>query len=272
MYPILFRIGPRIIYSYTVALATGMILGLWTAYRFARVRPGSPQLVLDGGFWALLGGILGGRVGYVLANWAFYVDHLDRALSLAEGGLSWHGALIGGGTATAIWLIIVNRPKSSQEERNVGRRVDWRDLLDVAAPGLAAGSAFGWLGCLLTGCGYGTDASGYGPVVSWLAADLPDIYGVTRARFATQPLMIGWSLLLWGTLGTLWRRLPRGGPFALYLMSYALADFGSAFLRGDNAWRWGLWLSQWVDLVAMGIALLLGLLAWLNRERPALSC
>jgi prolipoprotein diacylglyceryltransferase len=126
------------------------------------------------------------------------------------------------------------------------------------------GGAFGWLGALLTGSAYGLEASGYAPPLSWLAADLPDIYGVRAERFLTQPFMIAWSLALWGLLWRGYQRMPRGTVFALYLLLYALGDLTIAFLRGDGTWRWGLWLWQWVALAEMCVAA--GLAAYLRSK------
>jgi len=128
------------------------------------------------------------RLGYVAANWAYYVDHIGKALNVREGGLNWHGALIGGGIATGLWYVARAARGQGTDRPPVPH---WRDLLDVLAPGLALGSAFGWLGALLTGSAYGAEASGFAPPLSWLTADLPDIYGVDARRFMTQPLMIG---------------------------------------------------------------------------------
>jgi phosphatidylglycerol:prolipoprotein diacylglycerol transferase len=259
VYPILFRLGSHIVHTYTVALVVGMAAGVWIAYRQAREGLSDPTTVLDAGFWALLGGVLGGRVGYVNANWAYYVDHLAKALNVREGGLSWYGALIGGSAAVVLWYGV---------RRRIGPPVpDWRDLADVAAPGLALGGAFGWLGALLTGSAYGAEASGYAPPLSWLTAGLPDIYGVRAARFVTQPLMIVWSLALWGLLWWLRHRLPRGALLALYLLLYALGDFVVAFLRGDGTWRFGLWLWQWVAVVQMCVALWLAKFVWTRADR-----
>jgi prolipoprotein diacylglyceryltransferase len=142
---------------------------------------------------------------------------------------------------------------------------DWRDLADVTAIGLALGNALGWLGALLAGSAYGAEASGYAPPLSWLAADLPDIYGVTAVRFLTQPVMIAWCLALAALLWSLRQQLPRGTAFAVYLLLYALGDFCVGFLRGDGTWRRGLWLWQWVALFEMCLAVGLALYA---QTRP----
>ena len=259
MFPILLRIGSYAVHTYTVALIVGILVAVWIAYREARRRLASPDAVLDVAFWALLAGILGGRMGYVASNWAYYADHMAEALDLRAGGLSWHGALLGGGLAVVGWLVVRR-----------WRRLpvpDGRDLADSMAPGLAIGSAWGWLGCLFAACSYGADASGYRPPLSWLSAYLPDIYGVEAARFMTQPLMIAWCLLLGALVWGLRRRMPRGMGFALYLLLYALADFCLAYLRGDGTWRWGLWLAQWAALLEAGIAIGLAVYVWTRPDR-----
>lgn len=260
MYPILFRIGSYTLHSYTLALVAGMVGGTWLAYRLARERYPDPEIVLDAGFWGLLGGVVGGRCGHVAANWAYYAAHLDRVTHLRGGGLSWHGALIGGLASIGVWFIVrryLRRPLPG-----------YLDLLDFLAPGLALGSAFGWLGSLLSGAAYGAEAGGYAPPLSWLAAELPDIYGVVEVRFLSQPLMIAWCLALCGLLWGLRHRLQPGLAFALYLLLYALADWAVAHLRGDGTWRWGLWLSQWAAIAEACVAVGWALWAWRRQADP----
>jgi phosphatidylglycerol:prolipoprotein diacylglycerol transferase len=246
MFPILFRVGSITVYSYTVILALGIASGTWIAYQAAQGRLATPAHVLDAGFWGLLGAMLGGRAGYVFANWAYFGQHIDKAIDLRGGGLAWHGALIGSCVAVAVWVAARGRSGLPAP--------DWRDLSDAAAPGLAAGGAFGWLACLLTGAAYGAEAAGIAPPLSWLTADLPDIYGVDSIRFLTQPLMVAWCLLLAAGLWVLREKLPRGAAFGYYLLLYALADLLVTFMRGDGTWRLGLWLWQWFALAEMLIA------------------
>ena len=262
MHPILLRIGTYIVYSYTIALASGMAIGTWLAYRAGRARIADPVVLLDGAFWALVGGLVGARAGYMFANWAYFAAHLGEAIDVRGGGLSWYGAWLGGAVAGTIWYALRDHFRPPLP--------DWRVLLDLVAPGLALASAVGWLGCLLTGAGYGTEAEGYQAPLGWVTAYMPDIYGVEQVRFLTQPLMIGWCLLLWGVLqlrpGAL-RRLPSGATFALYLLLYALADGAIWFLRGDGTWRFVLWPAQWASILQIGAALVLIVHAWAKKRR-----
>ncbi len=262
MHPILFRVAGYTGYSYTVALVIGLLAGTWAAYREARQRGIDPTAVLDGGFWAILCGVIGARAGYVLANWAYFGDHVLAALDLRDGGLSWHGALAGACLGTAAWYAVRQR---------WGRPVpDARALCDAVAPGLALCAAWAWLGCLLAGAGYGLAVPVMAPMRRWFAAELPDIYGVREVRYLTQPAMIACSLLLWGLLQARvspLRRLPAGIVLPLALVLYAGADLGTWFLRGDGTWRSGLWLAQWADLIAIGAAAGIGVWAWLRGPR-----
>ena len=265
MYPILLRLGIFTLYSYTVALAAGIALGTWTTYHRARAYGTDPGIVLDAGFWALLGGLLGGRSAYVVANWAYYVEHLNKAVNLSEGGLIWHGALVGGIAALAMWAAVRRRHDPSLP--------GVRTLLDLAAPGLALGGTLGWLGALLTGSAYGTEAIRFAPPLAWLAARLPDIYGVDAVRFRTQPAMIATCLGLLSLLWVVRRRLDArpGLFFSLYLGLYALADFFVWFLRGDGIWRRGLWLWQWSALAEVCVAIALGVHAVVRRPSTRLG-
>lgn len=96
--PVLVTLGPLAIRWYALAYLAGFVLGWWLCLRLARQNPSgpSPQMFDDFLTWAVIGTILGGRLGYVL----FYQpDHyLDRpldALMVWHGGMSFHGGMLG---------------------------------------------------------------------------------------------------------------------------------------------------------------------------------
>lgn len=104
--PELVRIGPFAIRWYALAYIAGLVLG-WLYIRSLAARP--PALMNreqadDILLWLTLGVVLGGRFGYVLFYKAgYYVDHPLEAFKLWQGGMSFHGGLLGV-TLAMIWF------------------------------------------------------------------------------------------------------------------------------------------------------------------------
>ncbi len=96
--PVIVSIGPLAIRWYALAYIAGLFGGVWVMRRYVQKPPAlmTPQQVDDFFLWAMLGVILGGRIGYVL----FYkpMVYLHDPLSILktwEGGMSFHGGLLG---------------------------------------------------------------------------------------------------------------------------------------------------------------------------------
>ncbi len=98
--PIALSLGPVQIHWYALAYLVGFLLGWQVAKYICRLdkdayRPNSYD-VDDFMTWAILSILLGGRIGYVLFyNLPHYMDDPLSALKLWQGGMSFHGALIG---------------------------------------------------------------------------------------------------------------------------------------------------------------------------------
>ncbi len=159
MHPTLFTIGNVNVATYTVLLDLGLILGLVVTYFEGRRRMGSGEIALDLGLWVIIGGVVGGRIAYVLANWTAFQEDLLRSVRIWEGGLSVHGAFLGGLAVMVLfaWL----QARSSQVPAG---DLFWQ-LADALTPGLAVGVAFGWAACLMGGCAYGALGEGWGYTV-----------------------------------------------------------------------------------------------------------
>ncbi|HID65079.1 MAG TPA: hypothetical protein EYP49_20360, partial [Anaerolineae bacterium] len=189
MHPILFRFGSIIIYTYTILLDVGLVCGLGVACLEGKRRGIAPERIVDAALWAVVAGIAGGRVGYVLANQEYFAEDFREAFYLWEGGLAFQGAFLAGLLALFLY--------------SAYHKLPFLALADTAALGLALGQAFGWLGCLVSGCAYGLESHGTTSIWARFSLDLPDIYGINAPRFATQPLASVLSLaifiLLWAT-------------------------------------------------------------------------
>src|SRR5579864_716545 len=96
--PVLVQLGPFPIRWYALAYIAGLVLG-WRIMRRVCVQPPallSPAKIDDFLLWAALGVILGGRLGYVLFyKPSFFLQNLLQILTLWEGGMSFHGGLLG---------------------------------------------------------------------------------------------------------------------------------------------------------------------------------
>jgi phosphatidylglycerol:prolipoprotein diacylglycerol transferase len=196
-------------------------------------------------FAAIVGGVVGSRLDYLVQNWDD-VSH-DLVGNLFSGsGLVWYGGVVGGAIGVLIWA----------------RRRDWLSLtlLDVAAVPLALGYAIGRIGCQLSGDGdYGVGSS-----LPW-AMSYPDGTLPTTQEVHPTPvyetLAMGFvALLLWR-----WRdRFRPGGLFGVYLVLSGVERLLVEFIRRNDEVVAGLTLPQLVSLamIAGGAALL----ASLRRE------
>ncbi|PHK94959.1 prolipoprotein diacylglyceryl transferase [Pseudoroseomonas rhizosphaerae] len=96
--PVLIQLGPLAVRWYALAYIAGIILGWRLMRRLVALRPvaASAEQVDDFVTWAVLGVILGGRLGYVLFYQAdHYLSAPWEALYLWRGGMSFHGGAAG---------------------------------------------------------------------------------------------------------------------------------------------------------------------------------
>ena len=138
--PVFFNLGPLKFRWYGLMY----LIGLVGAYFLIRSRaqtkqvPLSKEQLYDLIVYAALGVFLGGRIGYALFyNAAYYIQHPLNILAVWEGGMSFHGGLIG--TCLAIWLFC--RKKSFAVYT----------IADLAAQAVPIGLGFGRIGNFING-------------------------------------------------------------------------------------------------------------------------
>lgn len=250
MHPEAFDIGGITIYWYGIFVAAGVLLGLWTASRRALQAGLSRESIVDLGPWLIGGAVIGARLLYVISYWEqFQGKSFWSLFAIRDGGLVFYGGLIGASAATLFYLWKKKLPV-------------WR-VADVLAPSIALGHAFGRIGCLMTGCCYGS------------ACDLPWAIQFPKDHatggIPVHPTQMYESIAnfaLYGALVWLFRRRSFDGQvFGVYLVAYAILRSIVELFRGDYpAYSFGGMLTpgQTVSLVifVLGAALL-----WRMRQQ-----
>jgi phosphatidylglycerol:prolipoprotein diacylglycerol transferase len=191
-------------------------------------------------FAALVGGLVGSRIDFLIQNWDEVSDDLLGNI-FSGSGLVWFGGLVGGALGVLLW---------ARWRRWLGL-----ELLDACAAPLAIGYAVGRVGCQLSGDG------DYGE-----ASDLPWAMAYPEGTVATteevHPTPVYETLAMGFAAVVLWHLRDRFAPgvlFGLYLILAGAERFLVEFIRRNDAVAAGLTLAQLVSLamLAGGTALVL---------------
>jgi phosphatidylglycerol:prolipoprotein diacylglycerol transferase len=218
-------VHPIQIRSYGVMLMLAFAAGIYVAMQRAPLYRIDPPHIIDLSLFVLVGSLIGARVCYVLLNWGdeFASEAPREVLSVWEGGLSFHGGLIGGVLAGLLFCY--------------WRRVRPSLVADLVAPSVALGYAIARLGCFLNGCCHG------GPTNLPWGVDFPEAADDVQVHIHVHPTQLYASLgsvlvailLLW-----LVPRIRVPGHLAMwYLACGSVLRFFVEFLRrGYTADPW----------------------------------
>ena len=254
LHPEVFSVGFFTLRWYSLAYIAGIVIGWWYLLKLL-AQPGAPMArrhADDLVFYATLGIILGGRIGYVL----FYApEMLTRPLSvfrLWDGGMSFHGGVIG----TSLGIIWFARKHG----------LNWLRIHDYVACVVPFGLFFGRLANFVNGELWGKPAD-----VPWaIVFDRTVPFGVPEpARHPSQlyeaglegiALFVLLAFFFWRTQA---RYLP-GRLVGIFLLGYGIARFTVEFFREPDsqlrafAEATGLHMGQWlcVPMILGGIYLI----------------
>ena len=129
------------IQSYGLMLVLAFIFGGMLASRNARKVGENPENIANLIIYAMLGGVIGARIFHVVHFWSDYEDNIFDVIKVWKGGLEFVGGFI---TASLTMLLYAKKKK-----------MPIRKYMDILAPALMIGLAFGRVGCLMNGCCYG---------------------------------------------------------------------------------------------------------------------
>lgn len=250
--PVAVRIGPLSVHWYGLMYLLAFALFWLLAQRrlrhetFARATPPwTREHVEDLLFWGVLGVVLGGRLGYCLFYQPeYYAAHPLKIPAVWEGGMSFHGGLLGVLGAWALWGRKNGRP--------------WLHVLDFSAPCVPIGLAAGRIGNFINGELWGRVAD---PALPWAmvfpGAVLPD--GSNPPRHPSQLYQVALEGLLLFVLLWLYARRPRrmGQVAGAFLLGYGVLRFVVEFFREPDAHlgllALGMSMGQWLCLPMMAV-------------------
>ncbi|HEY3714111.1 MAG TPA: prolipoprotein diacylglyceryl transferase [Jatrophihabitantaceae bacterium] len=258
------HLGPIPVRAYALCIVVGIFVALAVASRRWRARGGKSDDIWDVAGWAIVFGIIGGRLYHVITDYEKYFDkgkHPLDAFKIWDGGLGIWGAIALG--VLGAWIGCYRK----------GIRLT--AFADAAIPGVVAAQGIGRWGNWFNNELYGRPTN-----VPW-RLEIHDI-DVTTGR--AQPCGFGhlgqtvcgyyhptflyeslWDLAL--AVALIWAarrwKLGRGNTFALYAMGYTVGRFWIEAMRSDYAHRFfGLRLNDWASVIVF-----VGALAWFLRHR-----
>jgi len=252
--PIAIQVGPLAVRWYGLMYLIGFVFALLLGRYRIRTQPASGITARDLDdivFYALIGVILGGRLGYVLFyKLSDYVAHPLGIFAIWEGGMSFHGGFLGVLVAMAVFC------------RKTGK--SWLDVMDFVAPlcplGLGAGRMGNFINAELWGRAADVPWAMVFPRVDALPRHPSQLY-----EFALEGIVF--FIVLWWFSS---KPRPRGAVSGLFLIGYGVFRFAVEFTREpDNFLGFlalGLTMGQWLSLpmVVAGVAMMF----WAYR-RPA---
>ncbi len=239
--PIAFQLGPFAIHWYGLAYVVGLVgwwqYSLWLTKKFSLI---DRKTVDDFLVWAIIGVILGGRLGYVLFYTpAKYLANPLEIFHVWKGGMAFHGGLLGVVIATSIYT-----------QR---KGIYFLSFGDLAVCGIPIGLFFGRLANFVNGELYGRITEFSLGVVFPLGGPFPR--HPSQLYEAILEGLVLFLVLSYGALFTRWRHR-RGLLTGIFLAGYGLARIIVEFFREPDAF-----LGYIANVFTMGQILSLPVLA-----------
>ena len=232
------HLGPLPIRAYALLILVGVIVALILGDRRWSARGGKPGEVFDIALWAIIFGLIGGRLYHVLTDWGTYFGPggagLGAAFKIQEGGLGIWGAVALGGVGA--WIGCRQRG------------IPLPAFGDAIAPGIILAQAIGRIGNYFNQELYGRATS-----LPWgleiferrnAGGALDQLNGVSTGQLL-EPMPVHptflyellWNLLVFALLIWVDRRyrIGHGRLFALYVAAYCFGRFWIELMRSDEA-------------------------------------
>lgn len=247
--PIALELGPLVIRWYALSYIAGIVLAYFYIGKLnARFPYFNEEARDDLITYAVIGIILGGRIGYVLFyNFEYFLHAPLDALKIWQGGMSFHGGLLG--IFTAFWLYARKHT------------LNWLRIMDYLAAATPIGLCLGRLANFINGELYGRVTDSAWGMVFPQGGSLPR-HPSQLYQAAGEGLLL--FLMLYVLIHTTNIMRYRGAVGGLFLAGYGVARFAMEFFREPDpqlGFLFGEWLTMGqllcVPMILVGAWLLL---------------
>jgi len=234
MHPVLFTIGPLMVYSWGFMVAVAFAAGILVALLRAKKEGISVDTVLDICVYVMLASIVGARLFYVIGFPEEFIRSPWRVLAFWEGGMVFYGGLIF--AAAALFYSAKKHLLSPLK------------CLDIASLSAAIGYSIGRIGCFLRGCCSGVECS-----LPW-AVRFP---GEELFVHPTQLYSSIAGLVLFIVLILIYDRKKYDGQVLVWGAGlYCIYRFFNEFLRDYTDHYLGLTASQWISIAVFAAVII----------------
>lgn len=238
MNPVIFTIFDIPIKWYSILILIGIIIGIILIMHEAKKFKLDKEKIFNICFYAILFGIIGARLYYVLFNISYYRYNLIEIFEIWNGGLAIHGGLITG----AITVYVYTKDY----------KIDFMRFLDIVVPSVILAQAIGRWGNF-----FNSEAHGF-------ATTITELQRLHIPNFIIQGMRIGgvyylptfYFESLWCLLGFIVLLIIRhlkyvkvGTTTAVYLMWYSFGRFFIEAWRTDSLMFGGFKIAQIVSVL-----------------------
>lgn len=216
MKEVLFSIGPFQVHGYGLMIAIGVLAAyILTEQRAKRNARYDGDLIFSFMIWAVLGGLLGAKLLYLITQLPAIIENPKLLLKVTDGFVIY-GGILGG----IFFAYLFCRKK----------KVSTLAYFDLAIPSVALAQGFGRLGCLLAGCCYGKTTESAFHIMFHESHYAPNNIPLVP----TQILSSGLNFVHFIVLMLLTKYKKADGQITgFYLVFYSIGRFILEYLRGD---------------------------------------
>lgn len=238
MDPVMFSIFGIDIHWYSVLILIGIILGVLLLEKEAKKFKYPKDLIFNMAFWAIIMGVIGARIYYVIFNFSYYSNNLLEIFAVWNGGLAIHGGIIAG-----VITVIIFAKKY---------HLNFLKLLDMAAPSLILAQAIGRWGNFFNSEAHGI-ATTYANLKDLLVPEfiingmnIGGVYYLPTFYFESLWCLLGFIVLI---LIRKYKYIKIGATTCLYLMWYSIGRFFIEAWRTDSLMLGGFKVAQIISVI-----------------------